>query len=190
MIPYGKDWIWTSSPHIGKHTKDTAKPLKNFYYLISNQALSTDIDLISIATLDDLALGFSMNEVLVDPIDMSSTSLLNQNQDLDDDSFLLVSDNDEYWYWENFNSFSLFDDDDMSQNTPFTANTARSSPTVNTQHSEIPPDITINSTTSKLTEMPINLPKTAENPPASRPKPNLNALNLVKLLNLNTAHYH
>ena len=42
----------------------------------------------------------------------------------------------------------------MSQNTPFSANTVHSTPTVNTQYSKIPTNITINSTTQTPSETP------------------------------------
>lgn len=97
---------------------------KNFYYPISDQVLSTIVDLISMTILDDLLLEFSSSstKVPVDPIELNYAQL-NQENDLDNDSYTLdfPGDNDDF-YQENFESFSQFDDD-MSQKTPFSQRT-------------------------------------------------------------------
>ena len=155
-------------------TKPPPDLQKNFYFTISDQALSTDVDLISVATLDDIILEFP-TEIPVNLIEMKYSSLQNQNQDLDDDSFSMgISDDDDNWYQEKFDSFRQFDDD-MSPKKLFSTNYVHSTPTINNDHSEIPTEITINSTSPKPTKKSILLPPEAEKIP-SHPKTRSNGI--------------
>ena len=116
----------------------------------------------------------SLDKVLVNK---NFALLIDREQATEEDIFPLeISSEDDYYYWDNFDSFSQFDEE-MSQKTPSYNDNSNSIPTVHNHHSDPPIAISINSTKSpsKLvsTTSPQKLFKTSnddESTCASMPK--------------------